>query len=250
MPFQKHFTDIHSHIIFGADDGAGSLAEAIELLKLDRDEGAEAVFATPHFGRENGYAPEASLVMQKFELLRERAAREVPEIRLFLGTEWYCSRDLADRVRRWDAFRMNGTDYVLAEFLEYGERHEPAEKILGNLLELRRSGFRPILAHPERYRALQDDWDVLKRITDQGILLQVNAYDLCLNMSLKTRDLAQWLAEERMISFIGSDMHGLPPKRVPRMKEGLAWLYEHTDGAYADAVASGNAERMLGIANE
>jgi protein-tyrosine phosphatase len=50
MAENKKFIDIHSHIIFGADDGAGSLDEAIELLKLDREEGAYAVFATPHYG--------------------------------------------------------------------------------------------------------------------------------------------------------------------------------------------------------
>ena len=245
MDETKRFTDIHSHIIFGADDGAGSLTEAIGLLKLDRDEGARAVFATPHYGRENGYAPDAAGVAQKFELLKARAAEEVPEVRLYLGTEWYCAWTLADRVHRREAFRMNGTDYVLAEFLEYGDTHETSPKILGNLLELQRRGFKPILAHPERYKALQEDWDTLRKITDSGILLQVNAYDLFLNLSLKTRELAQWLAKEKMISFIGSDMHGLPPKRTPRMREGINWLYEHTDEAYADAVAFGNAERLL-----
>ena len=91
MAENKKFIDIHSHIIFGADDGAGSLDEAIELLKLDREEGAYAVFATPHYGIENTYAPDAALVMQKFELLKERAAAEVPEVKLYLGTEWYCA---------------------------------------------------------------------------------------------------------------------------------------------------------------
>ena len=59
----KKYIDIHSHIIFGADDGAESLTEAVELLKRDRDEGAYAVFATPHYGRENIYTPDAGLVL-------------------------------------------------------------------------------------------------------------------------------------------------------------------------------------------
>ena len=247
MTENRRFIDIHSHIIFGADDGAQSLTEAIWLLKKDRDEGACAVFATPHYGRENMYTPDAAVVIQKFELLKERAAEEVPEIQLYLGTEWYCAYSLADRVRRRDAFRMNDTDYVLAEFLEYGSVYEPCEKISGNLLELKRQGFRPILAHAERYKAMQEDRERLRELHDRGILLQVNAYDLELNSSARTRGLAQWLAGERMISFIGSDMHGYPPKRDPRMKEGLQWLYEHTDEAYADAVAFGNAERLFGL---
>ena len=74
MAEKRPFIDIHSHIIFGADDGAQSLKEAVELLKLDREEGAVAVCATPHYGRENLYTPDAALVMQNFERLKERAA--------------------------------------------------------------------------------------------------------------------------------------------------------------------------------
>ena len=246
MEERKRFADIHSHIIFGADDGAQSLTEAVELLKLDRDEGAYAVFATPHYGRENGYTPDAAGVMRGFELLKERAAEEVPEVRLYLGTEWYCAWTLAERIRRREGFRMNGTDYVLAEFLEYGSVHETAEKIRDNLLELKKHGFRPILAHPERYRAMQEDRERLRELWENGILMQVNAYDLAPNLQPKVRGLARWMAEERMISFIGSDMHGIGPGlRRPVMREGVDWLYEHTDEAYAEAVVSGNAERLL-----
>jgi protein-tyrosine phosphatase len=245
---KKRFTDIHSHIIFGADDGAGSLDEAIELLKLDREEGAYAVFATSHYGIENIYAPDAALVMQKFELLKERAAAEVPEVKLYLGTEWYCAWNLGERIRRREAFRMNDTDYVLVEFLEYSAEHDSADRILTNLAEVKRQGFKPILAHPERYKAMQEDWDLAKRVCDLGVLMQVNAYDLDLNWKIRTKELAQWLATERMVSFIGSDMHGVyNGKRVPKMKEGIRWLYEHTDKEYADAVAFGNAQRLLGV---
>ena len=70
----KAFIDIHSHIIYGADDGAQSMTEAIRMLQADRDQGAVAVFATPHYGRENNnFLPPAAGVREKFELLKERA---------------------------------------------------------------------------------------------------------------------------------------------------------------------------------
>lgn len=240
------FIDIHSHIIFGADDGAMSSLEAVRMLQRDQEEGAVAVFATPHYGIENGYAPDAAGVMRAFERIRERAAEEVPDIKLYLGTEWYCAWELGSRIRKRDAFRMNNTDYVLVEFLEYEREHEPPRKFRDNLKELQRQGFKPILAHPERYAALQDDWDLAKELADSGVLMQVNAYDLDLNLSPKTKELAQWMARERMISFIGSDMHGTRPgSRTPKMKEGIRWLYEHTDEEYASAVAYRNAEELL-----
>jgi len=239
----KRFIDIHSHIIWGADDGAGSSSEAIAMLKKDRDEGAYAVFATPHYGKKSCFTPRADGVMRNFAHLQELAALEVPEVTLYLGTEWYCTWELARSVRRNEAFRMNGTSYVLAEFYD-----EPAERITEDVLTLKEAGFLPILAHPERYVSLQDEknYEVLRNLADAGILLQVNAYDLELNLSLKTKELARWLARERLVSFIGSDMHGLEPyKREPRMREGILWLYENTEKAYADAVAFGNAEKLL-----
>lgn len=247
MARDRKFVDVHSHIIFGADDGASSLMESVRMLKMDRDEGAYAVFATPRYGRETGYTPDAAGVMRNFELLKERAAEEVPEVRLYLGTVWYCSWDLGDRIRRREAFRMNETDYILAEFMEYSGEHDTWDWIRTNLAELGKRGFKPILAHPDRYRALQEDWSRVKELWENGILMQVNAYDLEPELKARTRDLAQWMAEERMISFIGSDMHGLPPRQAPKMKEGIRWLYEHTDEAFADAVAFGNAEKCFGL---
>ena len=114
------------------------------------------------------------------------------------------------------------------------------------LAKMRLAGIKTILAHPERYRAIQQDWNLARRICGLGVLLQVNAYDLCLNKNQATRDLAQWMAQEHLISFIGSDMHGTM-KRRPRMEEGINWLYENTDEEYADAVAFGNAEKLLGM---
>ena len=241
----RQFVDIHSHIIFGADDGAGTLDEALEMLKRDREEGAVAVFATPCYAPERGYAPEASFVLEKFALLREAATREIPDLRLFLGSECYCARDTARRIHRNEAFRMNGTDYVLVEFLEYGSIDETPEKIRANIAEMQRQGLRPVIAHPETNRTLAENRDLLRELADAGALIQVNGFNLDRNLSVRTKEMAQWLARERLVSFVGSDMHGCRPGQTPRMKEGIAWLYEHTDREYADAVCFGNAVRML-----
>ena len=74
-------------------------------------------------------------------------------------------------------------------------------------------------------------------------------YDLFLTTTEATRNLAHWMAKERLISFIESDMHrtrGEKP-RPPKMKEEIHWLYENTDVKYANDVIRGNAEKYLGI---
>ncbi len=64
--YREHAADIHGHIIPGADDGAQSEQETLELLRLDREEGIQWAFATPHYGIENGYAPDKDMVREKY----------------------------------------------------------------------------------------------------------------------------------------------------------------------------------------
>ena len=250
--YREHAVDIHSHIIPGADDGSKTKKETMELLRLDREEGIEWVFATPHYGEENGYAPDRQYVSREYGQLAESLPADSP-VKILLGTEWYCSDHIVERIRNREAFPMGNSDWYMVEFLEWGDVTEDAETILRRLKMMKDNGIKTILAHPERYKALQKDRDLVKRICDLDVRLQVNAYDLFLNPKDATRNLAQWMAEERLISFIGSDMHGTgfkpdgKPKRRPQMKEGIRWLYEHTDDEYANEVVRVNAERYLGV---
>ena len=251
--YLEHAVDIHSHAIIGVDDGAQTMEEALELLRLDQEEGIQVVFATPHYGAENGYAPGSNDIWFGFNRLSEAAKEAVPGMKVSFGTEWYCAEDIVDRIRRREAWPMMDSDWYMVEFLEWGDVTEDAETMLRRLKKMKDSGVKTILAHPERYRAIQKDWDLAKRICDLDVRLQVNAYDLFLNPKDATRNLAQWMASEEMISFIGSDMHGTrikpdgTPARRPRMKEGIRWLYENVEYEYANDIVRRNAEMYLGV---
>ena len=250
--YRYNAVDIHSHVLPGCDDGAADIKEAMELLQADREEGIRDVIATPHYGKENGYVPKFHMIRKAFEKVRlamkESTYIEEMGMYLYLGEEVYCAENAAERFQTKEAMTINDTRYALVEFLEYGNTFETGDVILKRLKKLK-DGYavKPILAHAERYRALQGNWDILRRIQDMGILIQVNAYDLALSQNRQTRETAQWLAQERMISFLGSDMHGRPPKRMPKMRVGIDWLYEHTDSEYADLVVRKNAEDKLRI---
>jgi len=246
--YREHAADIHSHTIFGVDDGAQSPDEAVDLLRLDWEEGARVVFATPHYGSENGYAPDQHKVWCKFNELSEKARKAVPGMQIMLGSEWYCAEDIVDRIRRQEAWPMMPSEWHMVEFLEYGDTSEPGDVMLRRLKNLKENGIKTILAHPERYTAIQQDWNLAKQICDLGVLLQVNAYDLFLNKNDSTRNLAQWMATEELISFIGSDMHGTRPgARRPRLKEGINWLYQNVEYEYACDVVRRNAEKYLQV---
>ena len=240
--------DIHSHILPGLDDGAQTMEEAMELLRLDWEEGIRTVFATPHYGIENGYQPTSNDIWFGINRLTEAAEKAVPGMEIHFGTEWYCAENIVDRIRNHEAWPMMDSDWYMVEFLEWGSTTEPAETMLRRLKKLKDNNIKTILAHPERYKAIQQDWDLARRICDLDVLLQVNSYDLQLNPKEETRNLAQWMAKEELISFIGSDMHGTRPgKRTPKMKEGIRWLYDNLDDEYANDIVRRNAEKYLHI---
>ena len=246
--YMDNVVDLHSHIIPEVDDGAQSVEEALELLRLDHEQGISHVFATPHYGEENGFAPTRHEMFSGYRWLENYLRITGSPVKISLGTEWYCSEEIVERIRREEAFPMNDSGWYMVEFLEYGSVSEPAEVIFRRLAMMRREGINTILAHPERYTALQKDWDLAKRICDLGVLLQVNAYDLYLNPHEGTRNLAQWMAKEHMISFLGSDMHGIRKgKKAPKLQEGIRWLYDNVDEEYANDVARRNAEKLLGV---
>lgn len=249
--YRYNAVDIHSHILPGVDFGEKDTEGSLELLAAARAEGIRDVIATPHYGKQIGFAPRADAVRAAFEEIRktkEQKTKALHGLRLYLGEQVYCSGNAAEEFRSGKALRLNNTRYALVDFLEFGVFHEDGKDILERLEKLVKSkAVSPILAHAERYTALQKDRDSLKRIQDMGVLIQVNAFDLALNKNRQTRETAQWLAEERMISFIGSDMNNRFPARMPKMREGIDWLYEHTDEEYADRVVRKNAEKYLKV---
>lgn len=241
----ENVTDIHSHLLFGVDDGAKSPEESLETLRLARAEGIGCVVATPHYGIENGYAPEPRAVKAAFEAVKARVAAEIPGMRLYLGSEVLCvPGETLRRVEAGRAFPMNGTRYLLLEFIEYGGFHESVETIHENLAGIARAGYLPILAHAQRYRAFSGQWAAYRSLVEAGVYLQINAYDLEERGADEVRDITRWLAQNRLAHFIGTDSHGVH-KRPPRMRSGARYLYEHCDAAYVEALLRGNAETML-----
>ena len=153
LQYRDHAVDIHSHIIPGVDDGARTANEAADLITLDREEGMSVIFATPHYGIENGYAPEKSLVQSRFnELLMKKNIWQSPDpsSSLHIGTEWYCSDEIVQRILRKEAFPMGMSDWYMVEFLEWGDLTEPSDIFLYRLSKMKQAGINTILAHPEQ----------------------------------------------------------------------------------------------------
>ena len=205
------FVDVHSHVVFGVDDGAHSLDHAVELLTEARDTGTRLIFATPHivppYHGWNASQPRIARIRRHFAALRDRAPSGI-EVRL-----GYEVTARPHRLRAGDdiaRFRLEGTELVLMD----GPQAAPwvGDSTMERLVRrIRAEGLTPILAHPERrasWRREPPDPGFAERMKAAGALLQVDASGLTGADGPNTDVEARRLLAEGLIDLIGSDGHG------------------------------------------
>ena len=205
------YVDVHSHLVFGVDDGATSLEHAIELLTEARDSGTRLVFATPHvvppYLNWNASQERVARIRRNFAALQARAPEGI-EVRL--GFEVTAR---PHRLRPNDdpaRFRLEGTDLVLMDGPQAGPwvGDSTMERLVRRI---RAEGLTPILAHPERraaWRREPPDPGFAERMKNAGALLQIDASGLTGADGPNTDVESRRLLAEGLIDLIGSDGHG------------------------------------------
>ena len=98
--------DIHTHILYGVDDGAKTLSDSMELLDEEREQGVDIVIMTPHYGPKFGY-PDKEIIMEHFEEISKKAEKYYPEIELYLGSELYYQESTISDLDSGKALKMN-----------------------------------------------------------------------------------------------------------------------------------------------
>ena len=233
--------DIHMHLIPGVDDGAVDQQMALEMLQMAQEQGIAAVFATPHSGAFRAWPDETR---ESFRRLCDAAARLLPRMKICRGCEIICESAYIGRVvemlRSGVYPTMNQTGSVLVEFTP-GESAEGITSCTARLLD---SGYQPILAHTERYTALQSSPETTGLLREMGARIQVNAYSLAKEKNAAIRAFARQLVRKQQADYLGTDAHR-SYHRPPDVLDGLQWLYQNSGKGYADALMWGNAARDL-----
>lgn len=213
------FVDIHSHWLPGVDDGASTVEEAVALLQGLRQIGFDLVCATPHM-RTGLFDNTRHELEQVFEEVRPRIAQadDVPE--LALGCEHYLDDVVYERLLGDEGLPYPAGKSALVE-LAYDDF--PA-KLAERLFELRVRRIRPVLAHPERYRPVWRDLEVLDPLLDGGTVLQLDVGALTGQYGRRPRRVAERLAEAGYYYCASSDAHRL--EDLAQVERGIERLYE------------------------
>ncbi len=232
------YIDMHSHILPGMDDGSRSMGQTLRMLETAVSEGITTMIATPHNMPGKG-CPPGSVVRRKVDELRRTVEQEGIPLEIVAGTEYYYREEVLDILDSEDAVTLGNSDCVLVEFEPLAERNY-IRNALRNILGL---GYRPVIAHVERYAKLMEDASVLFDMRKNGVLVQVNAMSVTGDNGRQAKKDVKGLLKKRLVDFVATDAHS-DGRRAPFMRKCADVLYKKC-GADADRLLFGNAEAFL-----
>jgi protein-tyrosine phosphatase len=193
--------DIHAHVLPEIDDGPKSLEESVAMVRAAYEAGIVRLVATPHL-RSDFPAVQPAALAEALQAVQDATAGE-PAPELVIGGEVSLSWALEAEpdALRLASFAQRGKDLLI-------ETPASAHRLADLLYPLRARGYRVTLAHPERTAEFQEKPARLVELTEQGILLQVNAESLLGEReSSDVRRTARWLCSEGIAHALASDAH-------------------------------------------
>jgi tyrosine-protein phosphatase YwqE len=211
--------DIHSHFIPGIDDGSQSLAQSMELLEAMHALGYRKVITTPH-SMADGYRNPTEVILGGLEKLRAEVARVGLDIRVEAAAEYYLDHELERKVAAGDVLTF-GNKLLLFELPFISEPN----MLLQVIFQMQTQGYRPVLAHPERYAFWYTDFSKYERLKERGVLFQLNLVALSGAYGPQARQIAERLIDAGAYELLGSDCHNM--NHVEAIRNTLTRPYLH-----------------------
>lgn len=203
-------TDVHCHILPGVDHGSQNVEQSIEMLRAERDMGITRVILTSHVTAET-FENTPDTLRPAFEILKQAVAEteDISHMKLYLSAEYRMDEFWDKQYTLGNQIAMPG-NYILME----NSFHQELLGLDELLFDLKVKGYKPILAHPERYIYYAQRKQRLEQLHNTGTKFQVNLLSLAGYFGQHCRETALWLVKHGMVDMLGSDMHGMEHVKV------------------------------------
>jgi protein-tyrosine phosphatase len=237
VPVVTHFVDLHAHYLPALDDGATSREMSMEMVRAVASLGFGELYATPH--QRNGmFMPAREAIAAAFAAVSADVAAQGPAVRLGLGAENFWDDVLHSRLRdRTIPVYGSGPAFLFEvhpQFMPTGLENE--------LFRLRVAGLLPVMAHPERYAAIQRDVDLAERLGRHAVMMvDLGALDGAHGRAeMKT---ARKLVQEGLAHAAATDIHR--PADQKGIGAGMAWIRKQLGAEVLELMLAENTRRLL-----
>jgi tyrosine-protein phosphatase YwqE len=194
--------DVHSHLLPGMDDGVQTFTESVEVVRTFRELGYRKLITTPHVNSDH-FPNKPEDILNKLDQLRKILAHEKIDIQVEAAAEYMIDEAFLEKLNNKDKLLTFGGKFVL---VETGFYNQPVF-MQDVFFKLNASGYKPVLAHPERYSYLQPNSSLLQQILESNILLQLNLNSLNGIYGKGVQNMAEYLIDKNLIHLVGSDCH-------------------------------------------
>ena len=235
----RRMVDMHCHIMPGVDDGAKTRKEVQGMLKMEYENGVRTIILTPHY-RKDMFEPDFELIKKRFQYVKCEVENLGLDMEVFLGCEYHANSDMIKEIKGKPRFRINGGKYVL---LEFSSAHT-YQKIRDCVYQMINSGFKPIIAHIERYRNVVKDLNNVNELIELGAYIQVSSGAILGEDGLKAMLVSRTMLKKKMIHFIGSDSHDMK-ERCPNLKKCAEYVEKKVGTKYAQNLFVNNPQKIL-----
>ncbi|MFD2886824.1 tyrosine-protein phosphatase [Chitinophaga cymbidii] len=187
-------TDIHSHLVPGVDDGSPDIHTSLSFIEQLQELGIRKIVTTPHIMTEL-YPNSIQTLSAPFGQLKDAP------LPVHLAAEYYMDENFSGLMEA-PLLTLNG-ELVLVEISFISEPFQ----LHSWLFDIQTKGYRPVLAHPERYSYFHDRPEAYRDIRNRGVDLQVNLLSLTGYYGRQIQQAAWWLIDQQLVDFIGTDLH-------------------------------------------
>ena len=200
--FPEGFVDIHSHLLPGIDDGAKDLNNSIALIQKMHSYGIKNFITTPHVLGDI-YPNSSQIIKEKLNLVQNELVKlGVDDININAAAEYMLDEQFSKRLFNDDILTLKD-NFILVEMSYFNAPYNLFEI----LFEIQLKGYKPILAHPERYIYYHNDINNFHKLKKAGCLFQLNLLSLTPQYGKNVQKISSKLLQENMYDFVGTDTH-------------------------------------------
>jgi protein-tyrosine phosphatase len=213
-------TDVHSHLIPGIDDGSKNMEDTLYMLSVFQALGYQKVITTPHIMIDH-YKNTPDIILGGLEDVRKALLRENMNIQIEAAAEYYLDEYFLSIIQKKEVLTF-GKNHVLFELSFNNESPYLPEAVF----QMQMAGYKPILAHVERYYYWHEKKDKYHEWFDKEVLFQLNINSLTGHYGPEVRKACEYLIDHNMYHFVGSDCHHIHHLELIEMARKDEYLHK------------------------
>ena len=221
--------DIHNHSLLGLDDGAKSLEESLEMIKVSNGEGVSNLVFTPHY-RDRIYNNTYEIINERYESIKN-FLDDFKGINFHLGAEVFLCSNIPQMISSGVIATINRSRYFLLELPDYLDL-----RILLNIVfEIKLNGYIPVISHIERNNMFLNNFKYIGKILEAGCLIQITAASICGRFGREIEKFTFKLIESNGVHVVASDAHNLR-RRTPELRSAYNIINTNFGKQYAKEI--------------